>query len=62
MFEAVGPLPGSVQQTWDRIFSECFPSTGYEHAEAAELEVYPASEDIHVADHRAEIWIPVVKK
>ncbi|WP_239815867.1 hypothetical protein [Bacillus atrophaeus] len=36
--------------------------SGYEHEEAAELEVYPASEDIHVADHRAEIWIPVVKK
>ncbi|WP_411764328.1 GyrI-like domain-containing protein [Bacillus atrophaeus] len=56
------PLPGSVQQTWDRIFSEWFPSTGYEHAEAPELEAYPASGDIHASDHRTEIWIPVVKK
>ncbi|MHA7767717.1 AraC family transcriptional regulator [Bacillus atrophaeus] len=56
------PLPGAVQQTWDRIFSEWFPSTGYEHAEAPELEVYPASRDIHASDQRTEIWIPVVKK
>ncbi|WP_420915237.1 GyrI-like domain-containing protein [Bacillus atrophaeus] len=39
-----------------------FPSTGYEHAEAPELEAYPASGDIHASDHRTEIWIPVVKK
>ncbi|MGY3839288.1 GyrI-like domain-containing protein [Bacillus atrophaeus] len=47
---------------WDRIFSEWFPSTRYEHAEAPELEAYPASGDIHASDHRTEIWIPVVKK
>lgn len=55
---AAGVCPANVGQ----IFSEWFPSTGYEHAEAPELEAYPASGDIHASDHRTEIWIPVVKK
>ncbi|KAB8138124.1 AraC family transcriptional regulator, partial [Gracilibacillus oryzae] len=54
-------MPDAIQNVWKRIFSEWFPSTGYEHADAPELEVYypgdPAS-----ADYRSEVWIPVIDK
>ncbi|KXZ15143.1 hypothetical protein AXI59_04630 [Bacillus nakamurai] len=62
VFEAIGPVPGAVQNTWERIFSEWFPSTGYEHAGGPEIEVYDAAADITDEKHRTEIWIPVKKK
>ncbi|CAM3057537.1 AraC family transcriptional regulator [Paenibacillus sediminis] len=50
----------SIHQTWDAIFSEWFPHSGYEHAHSPELEWY---------DHRSlgpdtqqmDIYIPVIK-
>jgi len=61
VFTSVGPMPGAIQSLFVRIFQEWFPATGYEHADAPELEVYlpgdPGSED-----YRCEIWIPIVKK
>ncbi|MFD2044260.1 GyrI-like domain-containing protein [Ornithinibacillus salinisoli] len=62
VFEAVGPLPGSIQKVWERIFSEWFPSTGYEHANAPEMEVYPIEGKVDDDDHRCEVWIPIMKK
>ncbi|RCK09749.1 hypothetical protein DT075_33505 [Bacillus licheniformis] len=32
VFEAIGPVNPAGQATWERIFSECFPATGYELA------------------------------
>jgi AraC family transcriptional regulator len=61
VFQAVGPLPGSIQQVTRRIFSEWFPATGYEHADGPELEVYPPG-DGDAADYRCEVWIPIVRK
>ena len=61
VFASVGPLPGAIQQTFDRIFQEWFPATGYEHAVGPELEVY-ADGDTNAEDYRCEVWIPVVKK
>lgn len=60
VFEATGPLPKSIQAVWDRIFSEWFPSTGYEHANAPELEIYPTG-DTSAEDYYCEIWIPIKK-
>ncbi|OXM17093.1 GyrI-like domain-containing protein [Paenibacillus herberti] len=40
VFTAVGPLPESIQSVTRRIFSEWFPSTGYQHACGPELEIY----------------------
>lgn len=61
VFESIGPLPGAMQKVWKTIFSEWFPATKYEHANAPELEVYlpgnPKSED-----YKCEIWIPIVEK
>ena len=61
VFTAVGPLPGSIQETFQRIFQEWFPSTNYEHACGPELEVY-LDGDSSAPDYRCEIWIPIVKK
>jgi len=62
VFEAVGPVNPAVQATWERIFSEWFPATGYELANAPQFEAYPKDGDIMAQDHITEIWIPVVKK
>ncbi len=61
IFTSVGPMPGAIQNVFSRIFSEWFPSTGYEHAGTPELEVYPA-EDPNAEDYRCEVWIPIVKR
>lgn len=61
VFPTVGPMPGAIQKTWQRIFQEWFPSTGYEHAGGVEIEVYPEG-DTNAEDYRCEVWVPIVKK
>jgi AraC family transcriptional regulator len=61
VFEAIGPMPHAIQNVWERIYSEWFPSTGYEHAAAPELEVY-LDGNVNDPDYRSEIWIPIIKK
>lgn len=61
VFESTGPIPGAIQDIWKRIFSEWFPTSGYEHAKAPELEVYESG-DMSAPDYRCSVWIPVVKK
>jgi AraC family transcriptional regulator len=51
----------NLQDVTKRIFSEWFPSTGYEHASAPEIEVYLPGEFANTA-MKCQIWIPVVKK
>jgi AraC family transcriptional regulator len=51
----------SLQDAAKRIFSEWFPSTGYEHDMAPEIEVY-LPEDPRSKVMQCQIWIPVVKK
>jgi len=60
VFESVGALPEAIQDLNRRIFTEWMPSTGYQHACAPELEVYPEG-DIHSSDYKCEIWIPIKK-
>ena len=61
VFDSVGPMPGAVQDVWKRIFSEWFPATGYEHADAPEMEVY-RTENTSDAEYRCEVWVPIIKK
>jgi AraC family transcriptional regulator len=37
VFEVHGPMPDAMQNAWEQIFSEWFPSSAYEHAGTAEL-------------------------
>lgn len=61
IFEITGPLPTAMADVWTRIFSEWFPTSDYEHAEAPEVEWYSKG-DFTSDDYKSEIWIPVVKK
>lgn len=61
VFTSVGPLPGSIQQVTQRIFSEWFPATGYVHDEAPEIEAYLPG-DTSSPEYKCEVWIPVKKK
>lgn len=61
IFECVGKLPDGQQKVWKRIFTEFFPTSGYEITDQPQIEWYsegdPSSED-----YVSQIWIPVVKK
>ncbi|MFT4145855.1 MAG: AraC family transcriptional regulator [Mobilitalea sp.] len=61
IFEITGPMPTAMADIWGRIFSEWFPTSGYEHAEAPEIEWY-SNGDLSASDYKSEIWIPVIKK
>ncbi|TYR74676.1 AraC family transcriptional regulator [Rossellomorea vietnamensis] len=61
VFESVGPMPQAIQNVWQRIYSEWFPSTGYEHGGGPEFELYPPG-DIDDENYRCEVWIPIRKK
>nr|WP_279401646.1 AraC family transcriptional regulator [Piscibacillus salipiscarius] len=61
VFESVGAMPDAIQNVTHRIFSEWFPSTGYEHAEGPEIEAYPDG-DAYSNDYRCEVWIPIKDK
>jgi AraC family transcriptional regulator len=51
-------MPASIQEVETRIYSEWLPATGYQIAEAPELEVYPVG-DVSAPDYKCEVWIPV---
>lgn len=61
VFESIGPFPETLQNIWGRIYSEWFPSSGYEAAEGPEI-LWNESPDTKNPNYRSEIWIPVKKK
>ena len=60
VFEAIGPFPETLQNVWGRIYSEWFPSSGYEAVEGPEI-LWNESPDTGNPKYRSEIWIPVKK-
>ncbi|WP_211748948.1 AraC family transcriptional regulator [Paenibacillus sp. Marseille-Q4541] len=58
VFEVIGPMPNAMQDAWTRIYSEWFPSSGYEQAGEIEFEYY-TDEDPSNPDLYSEIWIPI---
>ena len=61
VFESIGPFPETLQNVWGRIYSEWFPSSGYEAVEGPEI-LRNDSPDTGNPKYRSEIWIPVKKK
>jgi len=61
VFESIGPFPETLQNVWGRIYSEWFPSSGYEAVEGPEI-LWNESPDTLNPRYRSEIWIPVKKK
>jgi AraC family transcriptional regulator len=47
-----------IQDVFKRIYSEWFPTSGYEHEDGPELEWY-STDDIKSPNYRCEVWIPV---
>ncbi|MGI6771952.1 MAG: AraC family transcriptional regulator [Clostridiales bacterium] len=60
VFESVGPFPQALQDVWGRIYSEWFPSSGYEAVPGPEI-LWNESQDTQDPNYRSEIWIPVRK-
>ena len=60
VFESRGPLPEAIQGVTMRIFSEWFPSSGWEHAEGPELEIYSPGNP-QDPNYLSEVWIPLQK-
>lgn len=56
VFPCRGPMPQAMQDLQRRIVSEWLPSSGYEYAEAPDIEVY-SPDNLH-----NEVWLPIVPK
>ncbi|WP_337970150.1 AraC family transcriptional regulator [Virgibacillus salexigens] len=55
VFDAVGKMPEALTTTWERVYTEWFPTSGYELDEAPEIVK-------GVDDTKTEIWVPVKKR
>lgn len=58
-FEVVGPLPHSIQEAWAEIWGEWFPTSGFQHANAPELEIYPLGDPTDI-NYKCEVWVPIL--
>ena len=61
VFESIGPFPETLQNVLGSIYSEWFPSSGYEAVEGPEI-LWNESPDTGSPKYRSEIWISVKKK
>lgn len=61
VFESVGAMPEAIQNLNKRIYSEWFPTTGYQRDGEYDMEVYPWG-DTTSPDYRCEVWIAVKAK
>ncbi len=61
IFPCEGPMPQAIQELQKRIVSEWLPTSGYEYADAPDIEVYPEG-DTKSLNYRSEVWLPVVQK
>lgn len=58
VFPGRGEMPGCIQELEKRIVTEWLPSSGYEYANAPDIEVYLTADPKNA---EFEVWIPVVK-
>ncbi len=61
IFECEGPMPEAIQTLEKRIVTEWLPTSGYEYANAPDIEVYFEG-DQRSPQYRSEVWLPIVKK
>lgn len=59
VFPGKGTMPNSIQELEKRIVTEWLPTSGYEYANAPDIEVY-LNADPQNAEF--EVWLPIVKK
>lgn len=61
IFESIGPLPETIQNLQRRIITEWLPTSGYEYANAPDIEVYSDGNQ-QSEDYKCEVWLPIIKK
>ncbi|WP_026895238.1 AraC family transcriptional regulator [Clostridiisalibacter paucivorans] len=59
IFYGEGAMPHSIQELEKRIITEWLPTSGYEYANAPDIEVYLSADSQNA---KFEVWIPIVKK
>lgn len=61
IFECVGSMPNAMQDLQKRIITEWLPTSGYEYANAPDIEIYFEG-DQQSPTYKSEVWLPIVKK
>jgi AraC family transcriptional regulator len=61
IFTCVGPMPKSIQNMWQRVYSEWLPQSDYKLISDYDIEYYTEG-DNSKEDYISEIWIPVKEK
>jgi len=61
IFECIGAMPDAIQTLQKRIITEWLPTSGYEYANAPDIELYFEGEQT-AEDYKCEVWLPVIKK
>jgi len=61
IFECIGAMPKAIQELQSRIVSEWLPGSGYEYADAPDIEVYSEG-DQRLPNYRSEVWLPITRK
>lgn len=59
VFPGTGPMPTAIQEIEKRAITEWLPNSGYEYADAPDIEVYLNQDP---ANSQFEVWIPIRKK
>lgn len=60
IFECKGAMPHAIQNMQQRIMTEWFPNSGYQYADAPDIELYGEG-DQSADDYLCWIWVPVKK-
>lgn len=61
IFECVGAMPTALQNLQGRIVSEWLPTSGFEYADAPDIEVYFEGNQ-KADDYKCEVWLPINRK
>ncbi|RPF41945.1 AraC family transcriptional regulator [Hydrogenoanaerobacterium saccharovorans] len=59
IFSGEGAMPLAIQELEKRIITEWLPTSGYEYADAPDIELYLNADP---ANAKFEVWVPVQKK
>lgn len=62
VFECHGKVPESIVTAEMFAFMEWLPASGYVHANAPEMEVYPPGSNGQSDENYCEFWLPVKRK
>lgn len=60
IFDCRGPMPEAIQKLQTRIVTEWLPTSGYEYADAPDIEVYTEG-NTSSPDYMTQVWLPIKK-